>query len=254
MALEFDEKTTQFLNACYEGRDFRTRRRANLEALAPRQGEVIVDIGCGAAHLCEEIARAGARVIGVDPSDAMLEAARGRCADMDAVTFQTGTADALGLPDASADGAVSVQVFEYLSDIPAGLAEAARVVRPGGRLVVGDIHFGTLVWATDDPARHDRIVDIYAGHCATGRAPEIVRAGLAEAGFGDIRIATETFTDIELRQDGIARMMVVLMEAYAARQGEAELARLWRKEQERRAAEGQFFFSVSHFVLSGVKG
>ena len=253
MALKFDKETAALLNRFYDGRDVRARRKANRDALAPLPGEVIVDIGSGAGHLAEELARAGTKVLAVDPSEAMHAAAAERCAELDGIDFLTGTAEALPVADGAADGAVSIQVFEYLDDIPAALAEAARVLRPGGRLVVGDMHYGAFVWATEHPDRHDRIVDLWNDHFATPVAPELVRPAMTEAGFRDIVATAETFTDIDLRADGIARMMLILLENYAANAGEPDLAAAWRAEQEARAREGRFFFSMTHFILRGTR-
>jgi ubiquinone/menaquinone biosynthesis C-methylase UbiE len=73
------------------------------------------------------------RVRGVDLSDDMLAMAAKRCAGQPWVSFEQGDATQLPFDDDSFDAAVSTQVYEYVADIPAALAELYRVPRSGGR-------------------------------------------------------------------------------------------------------------------------
>jgi ubiquinone/menaquinone biosynthesis C-methylase UbiE len=98
------------------------------------------------------------RVHGIDPSESMLASARRRDAP---VEFGTGDALALPFPDEHFDVAVCTQVYEYVEDIAAALVEARRVLRPGGRLLVLDTDWDSIVWHSSDPqadgARADRL-------------------------------------------------------------------------------------------------
>ena len=251
--LTFDENTARLLEIAYQGSDVTARRRANFDALAPAPGETILDIGCGNGMLTAELARAvgpDGRVIGVDPSAEMRKPATARCAEFDWVEIVEGAADALPLADAAADKAVSVQVFEYLPDIPAALAEAHRLLRPAGRLAIGDIHSDSQAWYSDDTARMQRMLDAWDHHFTERRVPALLPPMLRAAGFEIDRIVPATICDWQLRPDGLASMMIRLMERFAARIGhlQPEEARAWAVEQHDLAAQGRFFFSVTHFV------
>src|SRR3954470_11006026 len=83
-----------------------------------------------------------------------------------AVDFVAGDASQLPFPDGSFDAAVSTQVYEYLEDVPRALREARRVLRRGGRLLVLDTDWDSVVWHSSDPARMARLLDVWSTHLA----------------------------------------------------------------------------------------
>lgn len=104
-----------------------------LDWLAPAPGGQWADVGCGNGAFTELLVQrcAPARVVGVDPSDAQVAYARERLAAAP-VDVQVGDAQALPWPDASVDAAVMALVIFFVPDAARGVAEMARVVRPGG--------------------------------------------------------------------------------------------------------------------------
>jgi len=99
-------------------------------------GDTVADIGCGPGTAARHAARLGASVTGVDPAPVMLRLARlltRRSAK--AVRYVQGSAEALPLPGSSVSVAWSVACVHHWADLDAGLREARRVLKPGGRLV-----------------------------------------------------------------------------------------------------------------------
>lgn len=254
MMLEFNAETTRLLDLVYQGSDIIQRRRLSFDAVLPKPAETILDIGSGNGLLSAELARAvgpDGRIIGVDPSQDMRDAAIARCAEFEWVEFRDGSAYDLPVETGSVDKAVSVQVFEYLDDLPRACQEVARVLRPGGRLVVSDIHFDSWVWHTEDQPRMDRMIASWDDHFVERRVPAILPPMLRETGFEVEDIRPVTLNDHELRPDGLARMMLTLMDSYARQNNlvsEADCT-AWREEQEALAAEGRFFFSLTQFAV-----
>jgi len=256
--LQFDAETASLLETAYQGADATARRRAVFDDLAPVGGDHVLDLGCGNGLLTRELARAvgpAGRVIGLDPSADMRALALSRCCDQQNVTVRDGAAESLPFDNATIDKAVSVQVFEYLDDLPAVSAELLRVLRPGGRLVVGDAHWDTLAWFSDQPERMARMQDIWDRHLADRIVPARLPAILTDAGYRVDSVRPVTITDTSLRPDGLANMMIILMTNYAIQTepGSDDMATAWAEEQRRLAAAGRFFFSMTYFSITARK-
>ena len=111
-------------------------RRAAVRAAGPLEGGCVVDVCCGTGDLALAFARARARVLGVDFTPEMLRHAGPKRLDGERVVFANGDALRLPVRDASADVVSVAFGVRNLADPVAGLREMARVVRPGGRVLV----------------------------------------------------------------------------------------------------------------------
>ena len=103
----------------------------------PRAGERALDVGTGTGHYACELARRGLRVVGCDPSAAMLQEARAKGAP---VTWQEGRAEALPFADGTFDLVLAVTTLEFVEEPQRALAEMVRVAAPGGRVVVATLN------------------------------------------------------------------------------------------------------------------
>ncbi|MFZ5965113.1 methyltransferase domain-containing protein [Thalassococcus sp. BH17M4-6] len=256
--LQFDAETAALLERAYAGSDVTARRRASFDALRPAGGDTILDIGCGNGLLTREMALAvgdAGRIIGIDPSDQMRDLAVARCADLPWVSIREGVAHDLPVDAGSADKAVSVQVFEYIEDLKEACAAAHRALRPGGRLVVGDMHFDSLAWHSADPDRMARMIAAWDAHFVHRNVPALLPPILRALGFEIEAVTPHTILDTELRPDGLAGMMIILMERFALDKGlmPEDEARAWSAEQKALAQAGAFFFSLTHVVIAARK-
>jgi ArsR family transcriptional regulator len=100
---------------------------------------LVADLGCGTGQTAAALAPYVKQVVAVDESSAMLAAARRRLAAHDNADVRSGRLEDLPIDDASADVAVLSLVLHFVVDPMAVVAEAARVLRPGGRLLVVDM-------------------------------------------------------------------------------------------------------------------
>ena len=163
-----------------------------IEALSPRAGEVIVDIGCGAGQTVLQLAdRVGPQghVIGVDIAPLLLDAARERARGLPQVSFIEGDAVVLDLPAASIDAFFSRFGVMALSDHAAAFANFHRMLKPNGRLAF-------VCWRSLDeneldhlPLRAARLEHRLDPTPFSFEDPAYVRAVLQKAGFHEIGIS-----------------------------------------------------------------
>lgn len=153
-----------------------------------RPGETVLDLGSGAgADVLISARRVGpqGRAIGLDMTDEMLDLAHANAANVGArnVEFLKGYLEQIPLDDASVDVVISNCVINLAADKRKVLAEASRVLKPGGRFAVSDVIANPNM---DEPTRTDMAE--YAG-CIAGALTETeFRAALFEAGFVDVSI------------------------------------------------------------------
>ena len=137
-------------------RDFADRAVRIALAVAPAPARVL-DVGSGTGYALRRLAEAlpaAQELTGVDAAPDMVRVAREGSEDR-RVRFIQGTAEDLPLPDASVDLVVSTTSFDHWQNQGAGLAECARVLAPGGHLVLSDL-FSLLLGPTLVGARRDK--------------------------------------------------------------------------------------------------
>lgn len=249
----FDAKVAQRLNDVYRSIDVVERRLANFKMLEPAVGECIVDLGCGPGFMSEELARAvgqDGQVIALDPAEPMCEVARDKLAGLPQAQVMSGQADQIPLPASSADAIVAVQVMEYVPDLAAAFTEFRRVLKPGGRIVLGDIHYGSAIWHSHDPDRMARFFKAWHD--------PVIHPNLVEQ-LGELLHAHQFIVERQTplvmltnrpKADSFPNVMAKMARKPAIKLGllsETEVDDLFA-EQEELAAKGGFFFAMTHYV------
>jgi ubiquinone/menaquinone biosynthesis C-methylase UbiE len=165
---------------CGKGRELR-QRTVTLAQLQP--GDQVLDVGCGTGTLAMEVQRrvgSAGRVVGIDPGTEQIARARAKAARHDVlIEFQLGVIEQLAFPDQTFDVVLSTLMMHHLpASLKAqGLAEIARVFKPGGRLIIADF--------TRKQERSGLAARFHAG----GSSLSELAALIADAGF--VQVDTE---------------------------------------------------------------
>jgi SAM-dependent methyltransferase len=212
-------------------------------------GVTCVDVGCGAGHAVADLTAAGLKVIGVDADPEAIEAARIRVPD---AMFHVAHSDGLPLEDASMDGYRAVRLFHLLEDPVPTVVEARRVIRPGGRIVVGGQDYGFLLIDSSDQDLTDVVLLGLESRTVAPRAARSLRDLLLDAGFRDPQVVvhTEVVTDHAL----MARQLET---AAAAAVGKAlitqEDADGWLAEQADRGRRDRFLAVLPTLLVAATR-
>ncbi len=251
---KFDSADAKRIDKQYAAPAMVEQRRRTLEALRLQPGESILDIGCGPGYLTLELARQAThngRVIGIDTSQPMLEVATARCEEFGNTSFHLADATSLPFEDASLDAVAVVQVYLFVPDLTRAFAELARVLKPGGRAVIVDTDWDSLVWHSSDAARMDHHIALwkkrYVDATVARRFPGLIgRAGLTIEHADAIPI-------VELSPDEATYSGSQLPEVtkYLAGKGgiDPAQAQAWETDLRALATQGDYFFALNRFVF-----
>jgi ubiquinone/menaquinone biosynthesis C-methylase UbiE len=162
----------RFMDEAQKPAGIQASKRLMLERMALAPGQAVLEVGCGPGtdvfDLAEIVGPAG-RLIGLDASEVMIAQARQRASERQLpITFEIGQVQALPFPDATFDVCRAARLLEHLPDAGQAISEMVRVTRPGGRVVVFDFDWDTLIIDHPDKDTTRTIVRMYSDSIQNG--------------------------------------------------------------------------------------
>lgn len=221
--------------------------------MGAREGATLLDAGCGPGEDTLALARLvgpRGRVVGVDLDDGLLRVARRRAKaqGFTHVVHRKAVLPRLPFPPGSFDGVRSERVFQHLTAPLESLRALVRVTRPGGRVVVMEPDWGSLVVDAGDAALERAVLgagadlalnNAYAGRRLLG---DFVRVGLEDV---EVQVVPIRYPTLEAADHYV---LSGFEPAAKRRVGAKALAR-WRRALEAAQAEGRFY-AVFHYVVA----
>jgi SAM-dependent methyltransferase/GNAT superfamily N-acetyltransferase len=224
-------------------------KRSSIEAMGLRPGDAGLDVGCGTGdevRLIAERVGASGRAVGVDVSGDLLTAARERTPAGVAAEFVVADAHALPFADGEFAAARVERTLQHVADPAGAIAQMARVVRPGGRVVAVEPDWDTLVVSSADHQTTRAILDELR---ASGRDPAVGRAlagHFADAGVAVSRVDAEAL----VVRDAAAARAVFQLDGAVERVG-TDVARRWLDDLGKQSARGAFCAALTMFRIVG---
>jgi len=251
--LEFSDEVNHALKMAYQTPDIVAARAEVLKSLKLQAGLKVLDIGSGpgllALDISQKMAGSGS-VVGVDMADNMIESAEKLCADNKRVSFEQGDAMSLPFADNSFDAVVSTQVYEYVPDLDAALAEFARVLRPGGRGVIVDTDWAFPYWSAGDGDCRDRMINAWKQHCAQESVPMRLPRSINSAGLQLQNVRALPIMNTHYNEVNFSYWLSKIIASFAiGREGlthsdsDAWIAGLNSLEQ-----SGEYFFCINRYL------
>jgi ubiquinone/menaquinone biosynthesis C-methylase UbiE len=228
----------------------RSYKRRMLEALDIRPGQTVLDLGCGPGTDLSALAQAATvtgTVVGIDHDQATVNTARDRTAGQSTVSVRLGDIHDLPLPDRTADRARTDRVLQHVADPVQALREIRRILKPGGRLVMGEPDWDTLTIDHPDSdlsrAYTQYVTDNVIRNARIGR--QLARlAADAEFTVPTVIPVTPVFRDAQAA-DKILGLERTTQRAAAAGYFTEEAARRWLDH----LAGGPFLAAVTFYIV-----
>lgn len=256
-SFSFDDRAARWVEELYQTPEIIAQRQRTLQGLSLQPGERVLDIGTGPGLLLGEMAEkvgTGGEVLGLDASESMLTLARSRCAELNhraRMTLVQGDATALPFPDVAFDAAVATQVYTFIDPLSTALAELYRVLRPGGRALLLETDWDSLVWNATDETRMNRLIAIWCERFRDPHLPRTLSRQLRDVGFQIRSREVLVVYNPEYAPNTFSARQIEAMSDFAVgRHGitHAEVA-AWAADLRQLGQEGRYFFSLNRYLF-----
>lgn len=236
---------------------FAACKRESFFLLNAAPGKQILDVGCGLGDDAAAMAKLAAptgKVVGVDGSRGMVEAARGRHGGVSGLSFSVADAAALPFDDASFDACRIDRVLQHIPAPAPVIREMARVLKPGGVMVAFDNDWETLTVDSPDRDLTRTALNAWCDRFPSGWIGRHLVPLFLDAGLRDVVATPKTLV---LRDLGVADQLYLFFATIERLVAAGTVGRrdadAWLQALREASASGRFFCSYTGFLVRGVK-
>ena len=256
--VKYDAKAARETDRSYLNPEIINQRLKTVEAMALRQGERVLDAGCGTGLLTELISSQvgdSGQVIGVDYSQDMLDFATPRCMPLGNVELRQGSVTQLDFAENSFDAASCVQTLLYVDEVETAISELNRVLKPRGRVAILETDWRGVVINSPDYKLTRRILDAWDDTVSSPNLPTRLIPMLHNAGFSGIRAQAIPVLNASYNEHSFGGSMLKYMANNAVKHQvlDRDSADQWLQGIVNLADQQAFFFCVNRFLFTAIK-
>jgi ubiquinone/menaquinone biosynthesis C-methylase UbiE len=245
----------RFLDAACAHESFQAYKQHLLTCLNLGPGSQVLDIGCGTGDDVRDMASVvapGGVCVGVDNSRAMIDEARRRAGANSGIEFHVAEASALPFADSKFDASRADRSLMHVPEPRRALAEMIRVTRPGGRVVVFEVDFGTVVIDTDERELAGKIIRTWSDSLRDSWLGRRFPALFADQGLQEIRVVPHVLVLTPALALPIIGSATVARAVQASEVTRAEADR-WLRHLDDLQQRGRFFAALTGFLVAGTR-
>src|SRR6476659_5505773 len=187
----------------------------------------------------------------LDRSNRPLQSAKG----LTWLSYAIADATNVNQADASFDVVVCTQVAEYVPDVDRVLAEAFRVLKPGGRTIFVATDWDAVVWHSENSERMAMVMKSWEEHCAHPHLPRFMAHKLVNAGFRFDGASVFTILNLHWDDESYSKGLAQAIRDFVARKKDVSADDLseWHGEFEHLSEAGRYFFSTNRYIFRASK-
>jgi len=235
--------------------DMVVQRQAMLNLLNLKAGEYVVDVGSGNGALVRdmlELVGNNGHACGVDNSEIMTGLAKKICPE---ATFLKGDATNLPVEDATYDVLTTSQLLCFVEDVPGALREFCRILKPGGRMLILDTDWGSLVWNSCNQVFMDRVMKMYTTPYTNPCLPRSLSKQITEAGFKSLERQSFALLNWERNPDSYSQQTSEFVRQLMEKSPDftKDDWEEWDRDLKKTEANGEYLFSLNRYLFKAQK-
>jgi ubiquinone/menaquinone biosynthesis C-methylase UbiE len=247
-----DEKFAQQQEELAATVDMVAQRQAMLNLLNLRPGERTIDIGSGNGALVRdmlEVVGNNGHACGVDNSEIMIGLAKKICPE---ATFLKGEATEIPVEDFDYDVLTTSQLLCFVDEVPNALREFYRILKPGGRLLILDTDWGSLVWNSRNQSFMDRVMEMYITPYVDPYIPRSLSKQLLEAGFKSLERHSFALLNWERNADSYSQQTSEFVRQLMEKSPDftEDDWEEWDRDLRETEAAGEYLFSLNRYLFA----